>query len=131
MAEGIAYAHQRGSKVHVAVNTLLRNEEIGDFIAYAYQLAELQVDAVIIQDLGAAHLLRETLPQLPLHASTQCTMPQVCSFCSSKDLNGWCWQGKLLWTIFAKSRQPMTWNWKFLSMVRCVFLIQGNASLAV
>lgn len=71
MVEGIAYAHQRGSKVHVAVNTLLRNEEIGDFIAYAYQLAELQVDAVIIQDLGAAHLLRESLPQLPLHASTQ------------------------------------------------------------
>lgn len=42
MAEGIAYAHQRGCKVHVAVNTLLRNEEIGDFIAYAYQLAELR-----------------------------------------------------------------------------------------
>ena len=71
MAEGIAYAHDRGCQVHVAVNTLIRNEEIGDFIPYAYQLAELGVDAVIVQDLGAAHLLQETLPQLPLHASTQ------------------------------------------------------------
>ncbi len=71
MAEGIAYAHARGCKVHVAVNTLVNNEEIGDLVAYGYQLAELGVDAVIVQDLGAAHILRETLPQLPLHASTQ------------------------------------------------------------
>ena len=71
MAEGVAYAHERGCKVHVAVNTLLSNEQIGEFIAYAYQLAEIGVDAVIVQDLGAAHLLQETLPQLPLHASTQ------------------------------------------------------------
>lgn len=71
MAAGVAYAHQRGCKVHVAANTLIGNEEIGDFIAYAYRLAELGVDAVIVQDLGVVQLLRETLPQLPLHASTQ------------------------------------------------------------
>ena len=68
---GVQYAHERGVKVHVALNTLLNNEEIGNVIAYAYQLAEAKVDAVIVQDLGVAHLLRETLPQLPLHASTQ------------------------------------------------------------
>lgn len=71
MAAGIAYAHQRGCAVHVAVNTLVRNEEIGDLITYGYELAELGVDAVIVQDLGAAHILQQTLPQLPLHASTQ------------------------------------------------------------
>ena len=71
MAEGIEYAHARGCKVHVAVNTLMNNEEIGNFIEYAYQLAELGVDAVIVQDLGAAHILRESLPQLAIHASTQ------------------------------------------------------------
>ena len=71
MAEGIEYAHARGCKVHVAVNTLMNNEEIGSFIEYAYQLAELGVDAVIVQDLGAAHILRESLPQLAIHASTQ------------------------------------------------------------
>lgn len=71
MEAGIAYAHQRGCAVHVAVNTLVNNEEIGDLIAYCYLLAQLGVDGVIVQDLGAAHILRETLPQLPLHASTQ------------------------------------------------------------
>ncbi len=71
MQEGIEYAHARGCNVHVAVNTLINNEEIGNLIEYGYQLAELGVDAVIVQDLGAAHILRETLPQLALHASTQ------------------------------------------------------------
>ena len=71
MLAGVQYAHERGCKVHVALNTLVSNEEIGQVIEYAYQLAEAKVDAVIVQDLGVAHLLRETLPQLPLHASTQ------------------------------------------------------------
>ena len=71
MVVGVQYAHERGSKVHVAVNTIVSNEEIGQVVEYAYKLAEAKVDAVIVQDLGVAHLLRETLPQLPLHASTQ------------------------------------------------------------
>lgn len=71
MLAGVAYAHERGCKVHVALNTLISNEEIGDVVAYAYQLAEANVDAVIVQDLGVVQLLQETLPQLPLHASTQ------------------------------------------------------------
>ena len=52
MIAGIQYAHERGVKVHVALNTLLNNEEIGNVIAYAYQLAEAKVDAVIVQDVG-------------------------------------------------------------------------------
>lgn len=71
MQAGVQYAHERGAKVHVALNTLVSNDEIGALVEYAYQLAEIGVDAVIVQDLGVAHLLRETLPQLPLHASTQ------------------------------------------------------------
>lgn len=71
MAQGVEYAHKRGCKIYVAVNTLLHNEEIGDLIAYAYELAELKVDAVIVQDLGVMRLLQETLPQLEVHASTQ------------------------------------------------------------
>ena len=71
MVAGVQYAHERGCKVHVAVNTIVSNEEIGQVVEYAYKLAEAKVDAVIVQDLGVTHLLRETLPQLPLHASTQ------------------------------------------------------------
>lgn len=71
LAEGIAYAHQRQVKIYAAVNTLIHNHEIGDLLEYAYQLASAGIDAAIIQDLGAAHLLNETLPELRLHASTQ------------------------------------------------------------
>lgn len=74
MQAGIEYAHARGCKVHVAVNTLMNNEEVGDLVNYGYELAELGVDAVIVQDLGVAHILREALPQLNLHASTQMTV---------------------------------------------------------
>lgn len=74
---GVDYAHARGCKVHVALNTLVNNEEIGALIEYVYQLAEAKVDAVIVQDLGVAHLLRETLPQIPLHASTQMTVHNI------------------------------------------------------
>ena len=77
MKAGIQYAHQRGCKVHVALNTIVSNEEIGALVEYGYQLAELGVDAVIVQDLGVAHLLQETLPQLPLHASTQMAIHNV------------------------------------------------------
>ena len=71
MAEGIQYAHDRNVKVFVALNTLVNNEEIGNLIPYIYQLAELKVDALIVQDLGVAQIVREVMPSLPLHASTQ------------------------------------------------------------
>lgn len=77
MTAGVQYAHERGCKVHVALNTLVSNAEIGAVVDYAYELAEANVDAVIVQDLGVAHLLRETLPQLPLHASTQMAVHNV------------------------------------------------------
>ena len=53
------------------MNTLILNREIGQLLDYVYQLAEAGIDAIIVQDLGAAHLLHEALPELRLHASTQ------------------------------------------------------------
>jgi len=72
--EAINFAHGRRVKVYVAVNTLIANEEIDKFITYLYQLAEVQVDAIIVQDLGIAHIIRKALPQMELHASTQMTV---------------------------------------------------------
>ena len=46
MVAGVQYAHERGCKVHVAVNTIVSNEEIGQVVEYAYKLAEAKVDAV-------------------------------------------------------------------------------------
>lgn len=71
LKEAVSYAHTRKTKVFVAVNTLIANEEMNDLINYLYQLAEAQVDALIVQDIGVADIIHKTLPQMELHASTQ------------------------------------------------------------
>ncbi|MGN0867559.1 MAG: U32 family peptidase [Oligosphaeraceae bacterium] len=64
-------------KVYVAVNTLLRQEEVSQVVPLLLQLRDLGVDALIVQDLGTAHLVRRYLPELPLHASTQMAVHNV------------------------------------------------------
>ncbi len=65
------YCHERGRKVHITVNTLLKDVEFGQLEALAKQMARAGVDAAIVQDWGVAAALRHMLPGLPLHASTQ------------------------------------------------------------
>lgn len=77
LAEAVAFAHVRGVKVYVTVNTLIAPEELGRALDYVYRLHELGVDAVLVQDLGLAWALRQALPALPLHASTQMTVHNV------------------------------------------------------
>lgn len=74
LEEAIDYAHLRGVKVYVTVNTLLKEKEIKDAIDLLSHLREIGADAIIIQDLGLISLARKYLPDLPLHASTQMTL---------------------------------------------------------
>lgn len=62
-------AHSFHARVYVALNTILTDSQLPHAVALAHQLYEVGADALIIQDLG---LLREELPPIPLHASTQC-----------------------------------------------------------
>lgn len=64
------YAHQRGVKLYVAMNSLIKEEELGAIIRLLSVLAGLNVDAIIIQDLGIYRLARRYFPDLRLHAST-------------------------------------------------------------
>ncbi|MGI9950990.1 U32 family peptidase [Moorellaceae bacterium AZ2] len=72
--EAVAYAHERGVKVYVTVNTLLKNEELEPALRYLYALGESRVDGVIVQDLGLAWAARRLLPKLTLIGSTQMTV---------------------------------------------------------
>lgn len=65
------YAHSLGRKVYVALNTLLQENELPDLIKNLDICSRCQVDALIIQDLGVARVVREGYPELELHASTQ------------------------------------------------------------
>ena len=69
--EAVHFAHKRGVKVYVTMNTLLKDDEMEDAVKYAAFLYETGVDALIIQDVGLGMLLRENLPGFPLHLSTQ------------------------------------------------------------
>ena len=74
LEEVINYAHVRDVKVHLALNTLIKNNEFSEAISIAKKAYELGIDAIIVQDLGLATTLISTFPKLPIHASTQMTI---------------------------------------------------------
>lgn len=69
--ELIGYAHSLDRRVYITLNTLIQENELGAALSTLAQISELNVDAVIVQDLGIARLIRKNFPQLRLHASTQ------------------------------------------------------------
>ena len=71
LKEAVKYAHIRDVRVFVTTNTLIKQNELEDFVEYAKFLYDIDVDAIIMQDIGAAMLIHELLPDFELHASTQ------------------------------------------------------------
>ncbi|MDR3077595.1 MAG: U32 family peptidase [Planctomycetota bacterium] len=73
LAEFAAYAHSLPSRrqVYLALNTLIRQDELPAAAETAALAADCGVDAIIVQDLGVARLIRERFPEIALHASTQ------------------------------------------------------------
>lgn len=67
----IKYCHSRGVKVHITLNTLIKDGELNKVFEAIRKIAEFGADAVIVQDLGVAKAVREICPTLPMHASTQ------------------------------------------------------------
>jgi putative protease len=67
----VPYTHKQGKKIYVTLNTLIKQSELEKVINLLYQLEQLGVDAVIIQDIGLAHIAQRHFPTLGLHASTQ------------------------------------------------------------
>lgn len=74
LEESISYCHLRGVKVYLTLNTLLTDRELPAAARMGALASRLGADAVLVQDLGVARLLRKTVPDLPLHASTQMTV---------------------------------------------------------
>ncbi|MBE7055364.1 MAG: U32 family peptidase, partial [Ruminococcaceae bacterium] len=67
----IRYCHVRGVRVFLALNTLISEDELENFEQAVKNAAHAGVDALIIQDLGAAAIAHQVCPDMPLHASTQ------------------------------------------------------------
>ena len=71
LVEAIKFCHLYGVRLYVTMNTLIKNNEVDDFIEQARFLHKNGVDALIVQDFGMICLLREKFPNLEIHASTQ------------------------------------------------------------
>ena len=71
LEEAVIYAHQRNKKVYITVNTIVYQSELNELIEYIDYLYKINVDAIIVQDLGVISLVRTKYPDFEIHASTQ------------------------------------------------------------
>ncbi|MFA5524187.1 MAG: U32 family peptidase [Tissierellales bacterium] len=74
LKKAVEYAHLREVKVYVTVNILLDDTELKEVIDYLIFLYNIDVDALIVQDLGLVRIIRQLLPDIEIHASTQMTI---------------------------------------------------------
>ena len=70
-AKAVRYCHIRGAKVYVTMNTVVGDRELNDAAGLARMVSDYGADGIIIQDLGLIRVIREAVPDIPLHASTQ------------------------------------------------------------
>ncbi len=77
MKRWVDYCHMYGVDVHIAVNTLIKEKEIPRLIEYVKTLNNIGADALIVQDMGAADIIKNTAPDMVLHASTQMTVTSL------------------------------------------------------
>jgi putative protease len=74
MADAVDFAHMHGVKVYATVNTLIHDDELPDAAGYVTGLYSIGIDGIIVQDVGLARIIKNIVPDLPLHASTQTTI---------------------------------------------------------
>ncbi len=79
LRRAVAYAHDRAVKVYVTVNIFARNADLEGLQSYLQQLRQAKVDGLIIADPGILNVARETLPDIPLHLSTQANVTNTAS----------------------------------------------------
>lgn len=77
LRDAVSYCHAYGVAVHVTLNTLVKDSELDDLHQSLQAIAQSGADAVIVQDLEVARIVRECTPSLSMHASTQMTIHNV------------------------------------------------------
>lgn len=77
LLEAIRFGHIHGRKIILAVNTLLKEYELGQLYDYLRPYYEAGLDAVIVQDMGVMEFVKTHFPNLPIHTSTQMTITNV------------------------------------------------------
>ena len=86
LIEAAKYAHERGVKVYVTVNTMPRTQEYAALEEYLKFLATSGIDAIIVSDLGVLALAKRVAPTLELHVSTQASSVSLADVLAWRDL---------------------------------------------
>lgn len=90
MKQGIQYAHQLGKRVYLTINLFTHNRDLERLSEFVSHLKELNPDGVIVADPGVFAYIKENVPDLPLHISTQANV------CSTLTVKYWQQQGASL-----------------------------------
>jgi len=71
LAEGIKFAHDRRKRVYLTLNIIPHNEDLVGLPEYVTKLKELDLDALIISDPGVLRIVKNIIPEMEVHLSTQ------------------------------------------------------------
>jgi U32 family peptidase len=74
LGEACRVAHERGRRIYLTLNVLIKPAELVDALAFLGDAVDLGIDAVIVQDLGLVRLIQRVYPDLEIHGSTQMTV---------------------------------------------------------
>ena len=83
----IDYAHRYACRVYLTLNTIIFDEQLRDVYHYLERLVDLNIDALIIQDLGLLSYVRKVYPDLEIHASTQMNLHNSAALALAVDNN--------------------------------------------
>ena len=86
LAQAISYCHLRGVRLYLTLNTLISDREMEQAAQQALLASQMGMDAVLVQDLGMARVLRQVAPDLPVHASTQMSIHNLDGVKQAADL---------------------------------------------
>jgi len=86
LKEGLEYAHKRRVKVYLTLNAIVHEDEIADLKKYIEGLKGLELDGIIISDMGVIAIVKEILPALKIHISTQANITNLSAVMAAADM---------------------------------------------
>jgi collagenase-like PrtC family protease len=79
LKRAVRYAHSKGVKIYLTINTLIKDNEIGGLLEFLKEYSEFCKDGLIIQDLCVYRIIKDLFKDIPLHASTQMSLHNIYS----------------------------------------------------
>lgn len=129
-AKAVRYCHIRGCKVYVTLNTLVGDREMTAAADLARKASDYGADAILVQDLGLMRVLRDAVPDIPLHASTQMSIHTSRAW---RPPPKWasparCWRGSFRSTRFARFPNTRASRRRCSCTARCASAIPASAT---